>query len=100
MIYAFDILHYVNEVDSVALQAMGNTPSRFLAGFCYRPPMRFVTQTIPTCPAVILIGLSHYLMSFIAKYRSRCQKKSICPYIHSLKRSSFTDMVITVSGRD
>jgi hypothetical protein len=47
-----DILHPANEVDSAAFEAVGITPSRFLAGFCFRPPTWFDSQTSPACPAV------------------------------------------------
>lgn len=48
-----DILPSINERDSSGFyEAMGSTPSRFLAGSCFRPLLWFDTQAIPVCPTV------------------------------------------------
>ena len=54
--HTVDILHHVNEMDSISFYtAKGSTSSRVPPGSCCRPLMRFAfTQANPACPAVCI----------------------------------------------
>jgi hypothetical protein len=84
---AFDILHHINEMDSISLfKAKGSTSSRFppglltrtLKGFCCRLPMQFAfTQANPACPAVCM---SHWFSRLLLVLNVKYLKISLFIY--------------------
>ena len=71
-----DILHHVNEMDSISFyKAKVSTSSRIPSSSCCRPPMRFAfTQANPACPAV---SISHWFSRQLLVLNDICLKISL-----------------------